>query len=136
MTQGIVTEPEVSKQSKPGLIGSGKPGEIDTMQNHRVSLPWYLWSTPLSLQTCFLNSLNCLHIEHHDHPQMAKQISFLGLQFHILRKRIRLAQLELGGFNQLRAGWWYSLRFISSADMGSSFQRKSMLIRKHLKLAY
>ena len=35
---------------------------------------------------------------------IAKQLSVLGPQFQIPRKRTELVQLELGGLSQLRAG--------------------------------
>lgn len=65
----------------------------------------------------------------------AKWLSFLGPQFHILKKRIGLIQLELGGFNQLTAGWVGSLgqlRLISSSGTigGKQFSEKEYVSRQ------
>lgn len=74
-------------------------------------------------------------MEHHGHPQMTKELSFLGPKFYIPKKRIELVHFESGRFCQLGAGWMGSLgqlRLISSAETigEKQFSEKECVVRQ------
>lgn len=142
MTGGIIRELKVNKQSKPGLIRAGKPSEIDATQktqsfSYGISNLLHSPCRPTFSLHLFACTQNIMIIFKWPFP-IATWLSFLGPQFHILGRGNGLDQLDLSGFNRLRAGWTGSLgqlRLLSSSEATGGKQFLEW-VGRHLKVTH